>query len=116
MKVNGHVGSQRGKKGTYRGHIAFSSSRRKSTCALVSESLHYDRIQQGHMLSSSDWELVCSVEMDDLRDGGKGRAVLAEYVTSISRLGELHVHEALTTPDREEEGNIQLLLLDSIQS
>lgn len=53
------------------------------------------------MLSSSDWQLVCSVVVDDLRDSGEGRAVLSEHVAPICRLGELHVHEALTTPDRE---------------
>lgn len=67
----------------------------------VSEGLNYDRIQQGHMLSSSDWQLVCSVVVDDLWDGCEGRAVLSEHVTPICRLGELHVHEALTTPDRK---------------
>ena len=82
-----------------------------------SESLHYDRIQQGHVLGSSDWQLVCSVVVDDLRDGGEGRAVLSEHVTSVCRLSELHVHEALTTPDRErsKREKIHFCLSDSIQ-
>ncbi len=55
------------------------------------------------MLSSSDWQLVCGVVVDDLGDGGEGRAVLSEHVASVCRLSELHVHEALTTPDTERE-------------
>lgn len=53
------------------------------------------------MLSSSDWQLVCSVVVDDLGDGGEGRAVFSEHVSPLCRLSELHMHEALTTPDRE---------------
>lgn len=53
------------------------------------------------MLSSSDWQLVCSVVVDDLRDGGEGRAVFSEHVTPIRSLSELHMHEALAAPDRE---------------
>lgn len=68
-------------------------------CVSVSEGLHYDRIQQGHMLSSSDWQLVRGVVVDDLGDGGEGRAVLSEDVAAICRLSKLHVHEALTTPE-----------------
>lgn len=67
----------------------------------VSEGLHYDGIQQGHVLSSSDWQLVCSVVVDDLRDGGEGRAVFSEHVTPVCSLSELHMHEALTAPARE---------------
>lgn len=67
----------------------------------MSEGLHYDRIQQGHVLSSSDRQLVCGVVVDDLGDGGEGRAVLAENITAICGLGELHVHEALTAPDAD---------------
>lgn len=51
------------------------------------------------MLSSSDRQPVCSVVVDDLGDGGEGRAVLSEHVTAVCRLSELHVHEALTTPE-----------------
>lgn len=69
------------------------------------------------MLGSSDWQLVCSVVVDDLWDGGEGRAVLPEHVTPVCRLSELHVHEALTTPDRErEKGKIRLCLSDSIKT
>lgn len=67
----------------------------------MSEGLHYDRIQQGHVLSSSDRQLVCSVVVDDLWDGGERRAVLSKHVTPLCRPSELHVHEALTAPDRE---------------
>lgn len=67
----------------------------------MSEGLHYDRIQQGHVLSSSDRQLVCSVVVDDLWDGAERRAVLPEHVTPLRRPSELHVHEALTAPDRE---------------
>lgn len=66
------------------------------------------------MLSSSDWQLVCSVVVDDLRDGGEGRAVLSKHVTAVGRLSELHVHEALTTPDTERKGMIHLCMSDSI--
>lgn len=81
----------------------------------MSEGLHYDRIQQGHMLSSSDWQLVCSVVVDDLRDSREGRAVLSEHVTPICRLGELHVHEALTTPDRERRKKVRFIFSYLIQ-
>lgn len=64
----------------------------------MSEGLHDDGIQQGHVLSSSDRQLVCGVVVDDLGDGGEGRAVLAEHIAAICGLGELHVHEALTAP------------------
>lgn len=55
------------------------------------------------MLGSSDGQLVRGVVMDDLRDGGEGGAVLPQHVTAVCELGELHVHEALTAPDRKEE-------------
>lgn len=77
----------------------FSSTSRGSVS--VSEGLHDDWVQQGHVLGSSDWQLVCSVVMDDLGDGGEGRAVLPQHETAVCGLGELHVHEALKTPDRE---------------
>lgn len=72
----------------------------------MSEGLHDDRVQQGHVLGSSDWQLVCSVVMDDLGDGGEGRAVLPQDETAVCGLGELHVHEALTTPGRESRGTL----------
>ncbi len=76
----------------------------------VSESLHYDGIQQGHVLGSSDRQLVCGVVVDDLGDGGERRAVLSEHVTPLCRLSELHVHEALAAPDRERRNNLSLLV------
>lgn len=69
----------------------------------ASEGLHYDRIQQGHVLSASDWQLVCGVVVDDLRDGGERRTVLPKNVVPLCRLGELHVHEAFTTPTRKKK-------------
>lgn len=68
----------------------------------MSEGLHDDRVQQGHVLGSSDGQLVCGVVMDDLWDGGEGGAVLPQHVTAVCGLAELHVHEALTAPGREE--------------
>lgn len=68
----------------------------------MSEGLHDDGVQQGHVLGSSDGQLVCGVVMDDLGNGGEGGAVLPQHVTAIYRLGELHVHEALTAPDRKQ--------------
>lgn len=68
----------------------------------VSEGLHYNRIQQGHVLSSSDRQPVCSVVVDDLRYRGEGGAVLPKNVTSIFTLSELHMHEALTAPGRKK--------------
>lgn len=70
----------------------------RSMC-VVSESLHYDGIQQGHVLRSSDGQLVSGVVVDDFRDGAEGRAVLSQHVASISRLRELHVHKAFAAPD-----------------
>ena len=57
------------------------------------------------MLSSSDWQLVRGVVVDDLRDGGEGRAVLSEHVAPVCRLSEFHMHEALATPERGRERN-----------
>lgn len=51
------------------------------------------------MLGSSDRQLVRRVIVDDFRDGGEGGAVLAEHEAAVSRLAELHVHEALAAPD-----------------
>lgn len=73
------------------------------TAAPLSEGLHDDGVQQGHVLGSSDRQLVCGVVMNDLGDGEEGGAVLPQNVTAVRRLGELHVHEALTAPDRKEE-------------
>lgn len=70
-------------------------------CLRMSEGLHYNRIQQGHVFSSSDWQLVCSVVVDDLRDGGERGAVLPQNITSVFTLSELHMHEALTAPEGE---------------
>lgn len=56
------------------------------------------------MLGSSDGQLVRSVIVDDLGDGGEGGAVLPQHEAAVSRLGELHVHEALTAPDRQCAG------------
>lgn len=69
----------------------------------MSEGLHDDGVQQGHVLGSSDRQLVCGVVVNDLGDGEEGGAVLPQHVTAICGLGELHVHEALTAPDRKEE-------------
>lgn len=55
------------------------------------------------MLSSSDWQLVCGVVVDDLWDGGEGRAVLSKHVSPVCRLSEFHMHEALATPESERE-------------
>lgn len=56
------------------------------------------------MFGSSDRQLVCGVVVDDLGDGEEGGAVLPQHVTPISRQGELHMHEALATPERQTEG------------
>lgn len=53
------------------------------------------------MLGSSDRQLVGGVIVDYLGDGGEGGAVLPQHEAAVSRLGELHVHEALTAPDTE---------------
>lgn len=45
------------------------------------------------------------VIVDDLGDGGEGGAVLPQHEAAVSRLGELHVHEALTAPDTQSEGD-----------
>lgn len=65
------------------------------------------------MFSSSDRQLVCGVVVDDLGDGGEGRAVLPEHVTPICRLSKLHVHEALTAPDRERREDSSLLVVET---
>lgn len=83
--------------------IVFSSTRGKMRAASLSEGLHDDGVQQGHVLGSSDGQLVCGVVMNDLGDGEEGGAVLPQNVTAVCGLGELHVHEALTAPDGKEE-------------
>lgn len=50
------------------------------------------------MLGTSDREFVCGVEVDDLWDGVKRRAVLSQHILAIFILCELHVHETLTAP------------------
>lgn len=54
------------------------------------------------MLGTSDWEFVCGVEVDDLWDGVKGRAVLSQHILAIFILCELHVHETLAAPVGEK--------------
>jgi len=83
------------KWGKYGVHCVFSSLR-------ASERLHGDRVQERHVLGSSDVQLVCGVVVDDLGDGGEGGAVLPEDVAPLWRASELHVHEALTAPGRRE--------------
>lgn len=51
------------------------------------------------MLGASDRQLVSGVVVDDLGDGGEGRAVLPEHVTPVCGMGELHVHEAFAAPE-----------------
>lgn len=74
----------------------------------ASEGLHNDGVQQGHVLGSSDRQLVRGVVVDDLRDGGEGGAVLAQHEAAVSRLAELHVHEALTAPDAQSGGGREM--------
>lgn len=51
------------------------------------------------MFCTSDREFMGGVEMDDLRDGVKGRAVLSQHVLAVFALSQLHVHEALAAPE-----------------
>lgn len=50
------------------------------------------------MFCTSDREFMRGVEMDDLWDGVKGRAVLSQHVLPVFALSQLHVHEALAAP------------------
>lgn len=68
-----------------------------------SEGLHNDGVQQGHVFSASDWQLVCSVVVDDFRDRGEGGAVLPKHIAAISSPGELHMHEAFAASERERD-------------
>lgn len=70
-----------------------------------SECLHEHREQQGQVLSTSDWQFVRGVEVDDLWDGVKGRTVLAQDVLAVFAVGELHVHETLTAPVMDKSEN-----------
>ena len=65
-----------------------------------SECLHQHRKEQGQVFCTSDREFMCGVEMDDLWDGVKGRAVLSQHVLPVFALSQLHVHEALVAPRR----------------
>lgn len=67
-----------------------------------SECLHQDREEQGEVLSTSDWEFVRGVKVDDLWDGVKGWAVLSQNILTIFTPSELHVHETLAAPVRKE--------------
>lgn len=51
------------------------------------------------MLCSSDGQLVSGVVVNHFRDGGEGRAVFSKHISTISGLGELHVHKAFAAPD-----------------
>lgn len=51
------------------------------------------------MFGSSDGQPVCGVVVDDLGDGGEGRAVLPEHVAPLCRPSELHMHETFTAPE-----------------
>ncbi len=68
-----------------------------------SERLHQHGEQQGQVLGTSDREFVRGIEVDDLWDGFKGRAVLSQHVLAIFTLAELHVHETLAAPGREKQ-------------
>lgn len=78
-------------------HVVFISTQRKCVSFLL-ESLHYDGVQQGHVFGPSDWQLVCSVVVDDLWDGEEWRAVLPKHKTPIWKKSEFHVHEAFAAP------------------
>lgn len=49
----------------------------------MSEGLHDDGVQQGHVLGPSDGQLVRGVVVDDLGDGGEGGAVLPQHVAAF---------------------------------
>lgn len=55
------------------------------------------------MFGSSDGQPVCGVVVDDLGDGGEGRAVLPEHVAPLCRPSELHMHETFTAPDKSKK-------------
>lgn len=63
-----------------------------------SECLHEHGEQQREVLGAPDGEFVCGVEVDDLWDGVKRRAVLSQDVLPVLQMGELHMHEALAAP------------------
>lgn len=58
------------------------------------------------MFGPSDWQLAGCVEVNDLRDGAKGRAVLAQDVLPVFGLRKLYVHETLAAPGtgRDRDG------------
>lgn len=55
------------------------------------------------MLSTSDGEFVCGVEVYHLWDGVKGGAVLSQHILAVFTLSELHVHETLAAPGKKGE-------------
>lgn len=55
------------------------------------------------MLSTSDGEFVCGVEVYHLWDGVEGGAVLTQHVLAIFTLRELHMHETLAAPGKKGE-------------
>lgn len=56
------------------------------------------------MLGAADGQLAGGVIVDDLGDGVKGRAVLAQDVFPVLGLGKLDVHEALAAPVKGRDG------------
>lgn len=69
-----------------------------------SECLHQHRKEQGQVFCTSDREFMGGVEVDDLWDGVKGRAVLSQHVLPVFARSQLHVHEALAAPGGGGEG------------
>lgn len=69
-----------------------------------SECLHQHGEQQGQVFGTPDGKFVCGVEVDDLWDGVKRRAVLSKHVLAVFTLAELHVHETLAAPVRKKDG------------
>jgi len=74
---------------------------------LISEEFVVNGMQQGHVLSTFDWQLIDGVVVYHLRDAVKRLAELAEDIVAASAAvviaaHNLHVHETTRTPDSQQ--------------
>lgn len=70
---------------------------------MFSECLDHHREEQREVFCTPDGELVGGVIVDDLWNCIEGGTVLAEDVLPITRLRELHMHEAVTAPKETDQ-------------
>lgn len=74
-------------------------------CGQAVGGLSRDRVEQRHVFSPLDGQLVAGIVVDDFWDVVEGRAVLAQDKLVVFCLQEFHVKEPLAAPrERERRG------------